>query len=792
NYSDNEDYTYTFTAASGGTIIINFPSFLTENLDKLYLYDGAVSDANLIVTLSGSSYSGQTYVATSGVLTTVWHSDYSMSYGGWEAVVTNSCTVSYSGEISCGSNVSGSITSSGTPAVSALTSNRSRYLNGHIYTYTPEFNQTISLNFTTSGDGDPDLFVLGGSNLLGLPGGTEILTFSVTAGVNYTFYVANSSEGTGTYSINIPCNDRAVPSCESASGFCSSDGSEHYNISSSDENISTHDYNLCSFFSRPSWWWLRIDNPGDIDLTIHSSCGDVDFACWGPFPNVTCDYVNDLTNPDGVAYSYYSGDSYADCYADNCGNSPITSTTLGPICTTAALAYPVGNLVDFGGSTSEDEYLQLRGVQHGQIYMVVIANYSGCEGEIFFTQTNLAQSGSGTLDCTIVNDCVISSITTLPSECQGSGTFTVSGVVNFTDPPVDGTLTISDGSISQTFTPPFVSPISYELTGVQGDATEHTITASFSSSTMNCSQVAYYQAPDCIISCPDATASMNGTLENGVYYYDVCLGTGINMTGAINYTTNAHYATENWTWRINPHGGADIVEFSGQSVSFTPSAEQGYDIALIISDGSNCRTVANGRIRVSDGLTTNLSALSLGEICVGGSETITIGGTGSDIVVTDELHSIESRLGVAGETFIPDGTNCPEQCYTSSVTFHDFNEGALVTSVDDIEYLRVNMEHSFIGDLQIMLTCPNGRSAIVLQDYFSNDPTSENYSSDAIDPYSYTWPEQARTQVWYAGTSAGNYYGSDNIIFLSGISNPNQAITNDGVSYYTATFASSA
>lgn len=575
-----------------------------------------------------------------------------------------------------------------------------------------------------------------------------------------TSYSAGSTVNLGCENVTLYAqysNDPPIitgsPDCETAMAFCASNDVAGYDLTV-EPGDDSYPSGMCSYFRNATWWYLRISEPGPLEMTIRSSCGDVDFGCWGPFENVTCDITNDLNNAEN--YSYYSGSSSAELHYTNTTQTPTSSTTTTAICSTVALAEPSGNLVDFGGSTSDVEYLQIANAQVGQYYMVVIGNYANCSGDISFTQTNLSSSGSGRADCTIVNDCAITSITTLVSECNASGTFSISGSIAFNDAPSDGNLVISDGEVSQTFNPPFVSPISYSLSGIQGDGQEHVINAHFTSTSINCEKITYINAPDCVIECPDATVTMSGYTEivDGIYYYDVCLGTGINMVGQ-----QTGYTSPTWTWRINPHGGGTPTVLYGQSVSYTPAAEQGYDISLTVTSG-DCSTVAYGRIRVSDGLDASVTSYDLGNICVGESSTVTIGATGSDIVVAGEVHDIETTLGQAGETFIPDGPNCAQgQCYTSSVTFYDFNDGDRVTSVDDINYVRINMEHSFIGDIQIKLTCPSGRSAIILQDNFSSDPDDEeHYNSQAIDPYTYTWPSSVYESVWFARASQTQYY----------------------------------
>lgn len=575
--------------------------------------------------------------------------------------------------------------------------------------------------------------------------------------------------------------------CESAMAFCATNDNTGYDLTVTTNNPEvSYPSGMCQFFRNATWWYLRISHAGAIEMTVASSCGDVDFGCWGPFENPTCDITNDLNDDGDNGYTYFSDPSL---HVSNTSATPSQGTG-SPICIVNTLAEPCGNLVDFGGSTSHTEYLQIANAQVGEIYVVLLANYANCSGEISFTQTNIGQPGAGASDCSIVNDCNIASVTTIVGDCTANQTFSVSGNINFTDPPVDGTLTISDGSVSQVFYPPFVSPISYSLSGIQGDGTEHTIRAAFVSSTTNCERITYINAPECEIDCPDATVSMTGYSEviGDRYYFDVCLGSGVNMVG-----TQTGYTNPSWRWSINPHGGIAPYVVNTQNASYTPGAEQGYDVSLTVSEGQ-CSTVAYGRIRVSGGLETSLDSYALGNICVGDSREITIGGSGSDIQVNSEPHTIETSLGHAETTFIPDGLNCATQCYTSDVTFYDFNDGDVVTNINAIKYVRLNMEHSFIGDVQIKLTCPNGRSAIILPDYFSSNPgDGPIYSGNAIDPYTYVWPDRVTSTRWHVGTSATNWYTGQHMLGRYEVfEDQNEAYTSGGYTYYLASFSSGA
>jgi hypothetical protein len=283
--------------------------------------------------------------------------------------------------------------------------------------------------------------------------------------------------------------------------FCNSSNSISFHV---DEGYGEYYGNFCGYFASPgTWWYMQISEPGDIFMTIEdhptSGVGDVDFACWGPFSNKTCD-LSDLTDngingwdgyADNAKYHYYLNPSAARSHhptADEISNGYNGS----PVCGVYALSEPSGNLVDFGGSSSKVEYLQIFDAQPGEYYMLLVANYANNDGNITFTQTG----GSGRASCDIVSDCAITSISAT-TICTSTNTYKVSGEVSFRDAPVDGTLVVAVGGNTYTINPPFSSPMAYEITGLLPTAMSESvqITATFTSSTVNCTKSSTFTTP---------------------------------------------------------------------------------------------------------------------------------------------------------------------------------------------------------------------------------------------------------------------------------------------------------
>ena len=114
--------------------------------------------------------------------------------------------------------------------------------------------------------------------------------------------------------------------------------------------------------------------------------------------------------------------------------------------------------------------------------------------------------------------------------------------------------------------------------------------------------------------------------------------------------------------------------------------------------------------------------INLPDLCAGGSYTFTAGyQTDANFVIGNQ----EETHYVAETVFLPDGIECPPYgcSYQSPLIFSNFADGAVVTSANDIRYVRLNLEHSYAGDLYINITCPNGQKADILKFNGNVNPT---------------------------------------------------------------------
>ena len=111
-------------------------------------------------------------------------------------------------------------------------------------------------------------------------------------------------------------------------------------------------------------------------------------------------------------------------------------------------------------------------------------------------------------------------------------------------------------------------------------------------------------------------------------------------------------------------------------------------------------------------------------ICLGDSIPITFGIDTTDNII---FQYPEVTRGIVDTVFLPDGVPCDDMgcTYTSTVNFTDFADGSTITTAEAIRYLRLNIEHSYIADIYIALTCPNNSRVDIMR--FGGQPTAQCY-----------------------------------------------------------------
>ena len=168
--------------------------------------------------------------------------------------------------------------------------------------------------------------------------------------------IRSFGQGGASSCAELAANPGAYQSCATNIPFSSSVGGNGENFNST--CIPTQ-------YVGPTWFFIEIDNPGNVELQISQqnlagTGSDVDFVIWGPFQN------------------------------------------LNNICSQLNTA----NEVDCSYSPSSIETVTIPNSNAGDLYVIVIDNYSGQAGNISVTQT----AGSGSTNCDFLSSVSLNNI----------------------------------------------------------------------------------------------------------------------------------------------------------------------------------------------------------------------------------------------------------------------------------------------------------------------------------------------------------------------------------------------
>ena len=357
----------------------------------------------------------------------------------------------------------------------------------------------------------------------------------------------------------------------------------------------------------PAWYYMQVGVAGNIVINI-SQVGlpppipppphDVDFICWGPFTSLTEACATGLTGTCGTGKP-----GNPSC----CNNNSAGCTNF----------YPRGNITDCSYSGSNQETCNILNAQVGEIYILLLTNFSQQPGTITFSQTG----GTGVTNCNIVVHCSIIAITADASTCdEATNKFSISGNIEFTNPSPTGTLSITDNTavppVSQNFTPPFTSPVAYNITGIPCDGATHSITVVFSDS-LNCNLSQQVVSPAPV--CPQATLSGGGEIcDNGIDEATIQVAFPVGIPPF------------NFTYSIDGVNQPTVTNYSGpfpfHVSTKTPSTYSMVDVA-----NASCTTgTVTGIATVSLKPVPEVTGPAAYSICSGGSQTITLSSTPVD------------------------------------------------------------------------------------------------------------------------------------------------------------------
>lgn len=208
---------------------------------------------------------------------------------------------------------------------------------------------------------------------------------------------------------------------------------------------------------------------------------------------------------------------------------------------------------------------------------------------------------------------------------------------------------------------------------------------------------------------------------------DICLGDSVVLVAKPNFPeynpneiTSYYQGLETciYYWSFGD-GTGDTVSFDNM-IGHTWPELNGYDLMLVVEDTSNdgcmSRNVINTRLRIATNPIKTVSPLP--DICSGTELGVNVGyGANSSIIVDSLNFDRSAKERYVNTVFVPDGHNCEYLyggiCFDAPVMFDDFPAGATVASGNDVMSICLNAEHSFLGDIDMSVICPNGQTVIL-------------------------------------------------------------------------------
>lgn len=248
-------------------------------------------------------------------------------------------------------------------------------------------------------------------------------------------------------------------------------------------------------------------------------------------------------------------------------------------------------------------------------------------------------------------------------------------------------------------------------------------------------------------------------------YIDICPGQAVTFIGAGIYPESGIIyaqsdATSTFEWNFD-----DGTTATGPGVSHIFQNPGGYTVQLTITDAAGCKNInqINQRVRVAPFPRFPLQTAIPDVVCANDTISLTASietnpNDSSSLFVFSEEQSFQVGQTLADTTFLPDGNGTE---YTTSLEFSNFQTGAVLTNINDFLGVCLNIEHSYIGDLDISLECPNGTSVSLLTYpngmggiYFGEPIDFDNTLAPGVG-YDYCWTPSATNTLRQAADVLG-------------------------------------
>ena len=252
-------------------------------------------------------------------------------------------------------------------------------------------------------------------------------------------------------------------------------------------------------------------------------------------------------------------------------------------------------------------------------------------------------------------------------------------------------------------------------------------------------------------------------------YIDICPGDAVYLEGHGEYPQdgivyNHSDFTSSFSWDFG-----DGTQGIGPIASHVYDEPGGYTVQLTITDQFGCTNTnfISQRVRVAPRPQFIPGEALPDQICAGDSVSLDAVVNAVDTTLTlstlPNSASFQTEQARSDSLALPDGTGA---AYVTSLNFTEFSPGQVLTDINQLLGICVNMEHSWMRDLEISLTCPDGTS-VILHNFAGQEGgevfLGEPYEADEGLPtpipgvgYDYCWTPDATAGTWIEYANANN------------------------------------
>ena len=288
------------------------------------------------------------------------------------------------------------------------------------------------------------------------------------------------------------------------------------------------------------------------------------------------------------------------------------------------------------------------------------------------------------------------------------------------------------------------------------------LTVSFSSD--GAEQAAGWSAQiNCIFACQNITAQLDSTRpaasSNPIPTIDICPGERVFFFGSGLYPQNGtsyehNNANSEFKWDF---GNGDFA--FGRTVSYRFDESGAYNVSLTITDPFGCTNTnrIQQQVRVAPRPQFSINTNATLPVCAGQELNLEAGingqAPGADLLVNSGTGILNRQPRTIERIALPDGIGIG---YETTLHISSFAPGQTITSVNDLASVCVDLEHSWMNDLEITLICPNG-TELLLQAaptdrgaprILGNPVDNDAFNLQPGQPFTYCWSETASNPNW--------------------------------------------